>query len=378
MKDLKDIRIEIDDVDKQILALFEKRMGLACDVAEYKISVGKKVYDKQREDEKLEALSSLATDDFSKQSVYELYSQIMSISRKKQYQILAKHGQSVDMGYTPIDDFDFSKSVVCFQGVEGAYSQIAMNEFFSDSIQKSFHVDTWRSAMEAIKDGSADYAVLPIENSSAGSVAENYDLLSEYDVSIIGEQILKVDHALLGLKGAKIEDIKTVYSHPQAIMQCDGYIRAEHMDWNVEALHNTAVSAMKVRNDSDISQAAIGSKLNAEIYDLEILEEGIQDIKTNETRFIIVTKEKVFKKDAKKISLCLEIEHEAGSLYKILSHFIFNGLNLSCIESRPIKDVNWQYRFFIDLEGNLLDDSVKNALVGLNEECALVRILGNY
>lgn len=378
MKDLKDIRVEIDSVDKQILELFKKRMALACDVAEYKISVGKKVYDKGREDEKLEVLSNFGEDEFSKQSIYELYSQIMAISRKKQYQILAKNGLNVETGFTAIDEFDYSNSVVCFQGVEGAYSQMAMNQFFSENMKDYFHVDTFRAAIDAINNGLADYAVLPIENSSAGSISETYDLLSEYDVAIVGEQILKVDHALLGLKGAKIEDIKSVYSHPQALMQCDGYIRANHMDWDVIAFHNTAVSAKKVHDDNDFSQAAIGSKLNAKLYNLDILEEQIQDVKTNETRFLVVSKEKKYSKNAKKVSLCIEIDNEAGSLYKILSHFIFNGINLSRIESRPIKDKNWQYRFFIDLDGNLLDDSVKNALVALNEECAFVRVLGNY
>ena len=378
MKDLKDIRVEIDAVDSEIVSLYEKRMALACEVAEYKISTGKPVFDKAREEEKLDKLSSMAEDDFIKQSIYELFSQIMATSRKKQYQILAKHGKRYDTSFKTIDSFDFSHSVVCFQGVEGAYSQLAMNEFFNESMAKAFHVDTWRDAMEAIKNKEADYAVLPIENSSAGSIAENYDLLTEYDVTIIGEQILKVDHALLGIKGAKISDIKTVYSHPQALMQCDGYIRSKHMDWDAKALHNTAVSAKKVHDDKDITQAAIGSKLNASIYDLDILEEQIQDIKTNETRFIIVSSKKEFLRDAKKLSLSIEIAHETGSLYRILSHFIFNGINLNRIESRPIKGINWQYRFFIDLDGNLLDEAVQNALVGLETECLGVKILGNY
>ena len=378
MKDLKDIRVEIDTIDQQILKLYEDRMKLACEVAEYKISVGKKVYDKERENQKLETLSSYASDEFNKQGIYELYTQIMSNSRKKQYQILAKHGMSFDTGFKAYENFDFSNSSVCYQGVEGAYSQMAMNEFFSGSMSNSFHVDTWRDAMEAIKDGRADYAVLPIENSSAGSIAENYDLLSEYEVSIIGEQILKVNHALLGIKGAKIEDIKTVFSHPQAIAQCDEYIRKGHMSWDVKALHNTAVSAKKVCDDDDKSQAAIGSILNAQIYGLEVLDENIQDIKNNETRFIIVSKDKKYYRKASKISICLEIKNGVGTLYRILSNFIFNGLNMNCIESRPMKDVNWQYRFFIDFDGNLEDDAVKNALVGLEEECEKIKILGNY
>ena len=378
MRDLGDIRVEIDQVDKEILNLFNKRMELACQVAEYKIATGKKVYDKEREDAKLEKLSSYVDDDFSEQAVKELYTQIMSISRKKQFAILQERGVSFDTGFTQVDNFDFSDAIVCFQGVQGAYSQLAMLAFFDDEMKDSFHVDLWRDAMEAISTGKADYAVLPIENSLAGSIEENFDLLSEYNVAIIGEQILKVDHALLGVKGATINDIKTVYSHPKAIAQCENYIRKYHIDWDVKNLRNTAMSAQKIQDDGDKTQAAIGSKYNAVLYNLDILEESIQDDKNNETRFIIVSKDKKYKKSADKISLCLEISHEPGSLYRILSNLIFNGINMNRIESRPIKGVNWQYRFFIDIDGNLDDEAVRNALTGLNEECVRLRVLGNY
>ncbi len=378
MRDLGEIRVEIDDVDKKILDLFTKRMELACQVAEYKIATGKKVYDKTREDEKLNKLSSYANDSFNQQAVRELYTQIMSISRKKQFAILKDNGIAFDAGFTQVEDYDFSDAVVCFQGVNGAFSQLAMMAFFKDKMKNSFHVDLWRDAMEAINTDKADYAVLPIENSLAGSVEENFDLLSEYDVAIIGEQILKVDHALLGLKGAKIQDIKTVYSHPKAIAQCENYIRSNHIDWDVKNLRNTAMSAQKVKDDNDITQAAIGSSYNAQLYGLDILDESIQDDNNNETRFIIVSKDKKYRSKADKISLCLEISNEPGSLYRILSNLIFNGINMNRIESRPIKGDNWQYRFFIDIDGNLNDESVRNALIGLNEECVNVRVLGNY
>ena len=378
MRDLKDLRVEIDEVDKAILELFTKRMSLACEVAEYKISTGKKVYDKAREDEKLTKLSSYVDDAFSQQAVKELYTQIMSISRKKQFSILRENGIKYDSGFVSVDKFDFSDSVVCFQGVQGAYSQLAMLQYFGDSMKSSFNVQSWREAMEAICSSKADYAVLPIENSLAGSIEENFDLLSEYNVAIVGEQILKVEHALLGVKGASIDDIKTVYSHPKAIAQCNSYIRNNHMDWDVVNLHNTAVSAMKIKEDNDKSQAAIGSTYNATLYDLDVLEECIQDDKNNETRFIIVSKDKKYQKNANKISLCLELAHEPGSLYRILSNLMFNGINMNRIESRPIKGVNWQYRFFIDIDGNLKDYAIENALIGLSEECVSLRILGNY
>jgi len=378
MRDLTDIRQEIDAVDKGILDLFTKRMELACQVAQYKISTGKKVYDKAREEEKLETLSSYVDGEFNIQAVKELYTQIMSISRKKQFALLRENGIDFESGFSRVEKYDYSDATVCFQGVEGAYSQLAMLEFFKDQMRSSFHVESWRDAMEAISNGDADYAVLPIENSLAGSIEENFDLLSEYNVAIVGEQILKVNHALLGVKGANIADIKTVYSHPKAIAQCDEYIRTKHMDWDVKNLHNTAVSAQKIRDDGDKTQAAIGSAFNATLYNLDILEENIQDNKSNATRFIIVSKEKKYLANAKHISLCFELPHEPGSLYRVLSNLMFNGINMNRIESRPIKGVNWQYRFFIDIDGNLDDEAVQNALIGLKEECVTLRILGNY
>ena len=380
MRDLLEIRDEIDVIDKDILNLFTKRMELACQVAEYKIANGKGVYDKEREDAKLAKLSSYVDDDdiFSQMAVRELYTQIMSISRKKQFAILRDKGVEFKTGFTKVDKFDFSNAVVCFQGVQGAYSELAMRAFFGESMKSNFHVDLWRDAMDAISSGEADYAVLPIENSLAGSIEENFDLLSEYNVVIIGEQIIKVDHALLGVKGAIIEDIKTVYSHPKAIAQCENYIRNNHIEWDVKNLRNTAMSAQKIHDDNDITQAAIGSTYNAKLYDLDILEESIQDDKNNETRFIIVSKDKKYKESANQISLCLEISHEPGSLYRILSNLMFNGINMNRIESRPIKGVNWQYRFFIDIDGNLDDEAVRNALTGLAEECVSLRVLGNY
>ena len=238
-------------------------------------------------------------------------------------------------------------------------------------------MDTWRDAMEAIKNGEADYAVLPIENSSAGIVSENYDLMVEYDNCIVGEQIIRIDHALLALKDAKMEDITDIYSHPQALMQCSRYLDA-HREWEKHSCKNTAMASQKVKEDGKIHKAAIASKLNAKIYGLQVLEEAIQDNKDNYTRFIIVTGQKIFEKNAKKISICFEIPHESGSLYHKLSHFIYNGLNMNKIESRPVQGKAWEYRFFVDFDGNLNDAAVQNALRGLKEETIRLKILGNY
>ena len=231
--------------------------------------------------------------------------------------------------------------------------------------------------MEAIACGEADYAVLPIENSSAGIVSENYDLMVEYDHCIVGEQIIRIDHALLGLPEAELSDITDVYSHPQALMQCSKYLEARR-DWEKHSVKNTAMAAQKVKEEGKVHKAAIASTLNAEIYGLKVLDEAVQDNQTNATRFIIVTNRHIFVKDAKKISICFEVPHESGSLYHMLSHFIFNGLNMNHIESRPVQGKNWEYRFFVDFDGNLNDAAVQNALRGLSEETIRLKILGKY
>lgn len=374
--DLQELRLEIDKVDREIVELYEKRMDIASQVADYKISTGKKVFDKEREDQKIRSVKELASNEFNKVGVEELFSQLMSMSRKLQYQKLANEGASGNLPFIQIDSIDKENSRVCYQGAEGSYSEAAMKKFFGDKVN-SFHVDTFRDAMSVLEDGSADYAVLPIENSTAGIVSEIYDLLTEYEHYIIGEEIIPIRHCLLGVKGAKLSDIKRVYSHPQSLMQSARFLN-EHSEFEQISMKNNAFAARKVSEEKDISQAAIASSLAASVYDLDILEEGINQADSNSTRFIVVTNQKVFLKGAGKISICMEIPHESGSLYHMMSHFIYNNLNMTKIESRPIEDKDWEYRFFIDFEGNLADSSVKSALRGLREEAKMLKILGNY
>lgn len=376
MKDLAELRTEIDGIDRQIVELFEKRMDICGQVAEYKIATGKKVFDKEREEAKLDTLTSLAHGDINQHGVRELFQQIMSMSRKLQYQLLAKNGAAGRLPYIAVDDIERENIRVVFQGVEGAYSHAALKKYFGDQVN-CYHVDKFRDAMEAIAEGAADFAVLPIENSSAGVIADNYDLLVNFENYIVGEQVIKCEHMLLGLPGAKVEDVKTVYSHPQAIAQCEEFLD-RHRDWHVIPYGNTAMAARKVAADGDRSQAAIASQFAAELFGLEILADHIYYNEANSTRFIIVTNQRIFRKDASKISICFEVPHRSGSLYGILSHFIYNDLNMTKIESRPIPGRNWEYRFFIDFEGNLNDSAVKNALRGIREEAINMKILGNY
>ncbi len=374
--DLLELRGEIDKIDKEIVSLYEKRMEISKQVAEYKIETGKKVFDKAREEEKLTALKNMTHNEFNRHGIVELFEQIMSMSRKLQYQLLSEKGALGKLPFIGVGTLDTQRARVVFQGAEGAYSQAAMKQYFGEEIS-SFHVDTFRDAMSAIDEGSADFAVLPIENSTAGIVSEIYDLLVEFENYIVGEQVIRIEHCLMGLPGTKKEDIRTVYSHPQSLMQSARYLN-EHAGWRQISMQNNAFAAQKVKEDGDKSQAAIASAYAAEAYGLEVLERGVNQSSSNSTRFIIVTNQKIFRKDAGKVSICFEVPHESGSLYHMLSHFIYNNLNMNRIESRPIEDRNWEYRFFIDFDGNLADSAVKNALRGLRDEARNMKILGNY
>ncbi len=375
-KDLGELRNRIDEIDEQIVALYEERMEVCKGVAEYKIANGKKVFDRAREDEKLQKVSALAHNKFTSHGVQELFEQIMSMSRKLQYQMLADAGSTGRLPFIGVQELDTAHARVVFQGAEGSYSQAATKRFFGEGVN-SYSVETFRDAMAAIEEGSADYAVLPIENSTAGIVSEIYDLLVEFENYIVGEQIIPIEHCLMALPGTKLSDIRTVYSHPQSLMQSARYL-LEHPNWKQISLKNNAFAARKVADEGDVSQAALAGAYAAEVYGLTILEQGVNDSKNNSTRFIIVTNQKVFRKDADKISICLEIPHKSGSLYHILSHFIYNNLNMTKIESRPIEERSWEYRFFIDFDGNLSQSAVKNALRGLREEARSMKILGNY
>lgn len=377
MVDLQDLRKEIDAIDSLLVELYEKRMKISEEVATYKINTGKPVFDKTRESEKLASVKAQAHSEFTKHGVEELFSQIMAMSRKLQYQLLNKFGVQRKIPFQMIDSITNKKDLqVIYQGVPGAYSQIAMLEYFGENVT-NYNVETFKDAMQAIKEKKADYAVLPIENSSAGIVNMNYDLLVEYDNYIVGEHIIKIDQALIGTKDAEISDIKTVYSHPQGLMQCTKFLD-NYREWKQISLQNTAGSAKKVKEDNDKTQAAIASAKAASIYGLKVLHEAINFSDTNATKFIIVSHEPIFTSKANKVSVCFEVAHESGTLYSALSHFIYNGLSMSKIESRPLEGKPWEYRFFIDFEGNLNDSAVKNALMGLEAETINLRIFGNY
>ena len=376
MATLEEMRKELDVIDGQITSLYEKRMEICAEVADYKIKNGRKVFDRTRENEKLAAVAAGMSTEFNKKGIKELFEQIMSMSRKLQYQRLTDAGALGKLPFIGLDKLDMEGVRVVFQGVEGANNQAAMEQYFGKDVNY-FHVAAFRDAMEAIEEGSADYAVLPIENSSAGAVVQVYDLLVEFENYIVGETVLPIRHMLAGVKGTTLSSIERVYSHPQGLMQTSRYLDA-HAGWQQISIANTAVAAKKMLEDKDVTQAAVCNEYAANLYGLDILARNINDETDNSTRFIIVTNQKVFLKNASKISICFEVPHESGSLYHLLSHFIYNDLNMTKIESRPVEGISWEYRFFVDFEGNMADPAVKNAIRGLREEAMNLKILGNY
>jgi chorismate mutase/prephenate dehydratase len=375
MIDLQISRTEIDAIDRQIVSLFEERMKIVEDVAEYKIRTGKAVLDVSREKEKIDTLTSLTDDDFNKQGIKELFKQIMASSRKLQYSKIAK--LESETTFDEIDALKASSDIkVVYFGEKGSYTEQAMRENFGDEVSV-FQESTFKKIMEIINYGKADYGVLPIENTSTGGIGDIYDLLVQFDNYIVKEHVVKIEHALLGLPGASISDIQRVYSHPQALQQSSVFLD-QHKDIKQIQCFSTSYGAKKVLEDGDIHQGAIASLNAAKQYNLDVLAEKINDSNINSTRFIIISNKKEFLKNANKISVCFELPHESGSLYDILSHISYNNLNMTNIESRPIEGRNFEYRFFVDFEGNLKDSGVRNAIVGMEAEANNFRVLGSF
>lgn len=376
MKDLSEIRVRIDEIDRQLVKLFQERMECASEVAEYKREKKMAVYDKVREDQKLETLSAMAEDSFMRRSLKEIFRQIMSISRKYQYQLLKQRDRYIENYFQQVEELEiYPDTRVVYQGVEGAYQQMAVEEFFGEDID-SYHVDTFNDVALALNRGDADYGILPIENSSAGNVQGNYDILLKNDICVVAEVILEIKHGLIGLPGAKKEELEVVYSHPQGLMQCRDYL--EKIGVKGISVSNTALAAKKVKEEGNPAHGAIASEKAARLYGLDILEHHVNDVRTNATRFLILSKKRQYMKDADKVSICFSLPHESGSLYNVLSHLIFNDLSMTNIESVPLRDADWEYRFFIDVTGNLKDPAMRNALKGIREEAVDFKILGNY
>lgn len=376
IQDLSVTRKEIDEVDKQIVKLIEQRMDLALEVAKYKISTGKPIYDRQRELEKLEKLGSMASTEFNAKSVQELFLQIMSVSRRYQYRVIGDREDEISKMFVPVEKMETgSDTKVVYTGVPGAFAEAAMMAYFGEDIT-ALNVKEFQDAARLVAEEQADYAVLPIENSTAGFVNGIYDLLDRYQLSIVGEQMVQINQCLLGIPGTDLSKVRTVFSHPQGLMQAKEYL--EDKQWKQVGMANTAQSAQKVHNDNDMTQVAIASERAAKLYGLSVLNPQLNVSDKNTTRFVIVSNKREYVRNANKVSISFSLPHECGSLYNILAHFIFNNVNMTSIESIPLYGKQWEYCFFVDFEGNLSDNDVKNALKGIMAETEDFRILGCF
>ena len=380
--DLSEIRESINEVDQSLAQLFEKRMELVALVAEYKIENDIPILNSEREKQVIDrALESLRDKSLSREMEI-FFNELMAISREYQSRYIDEkfvaqtRGSDEAWGISALASRETKKLKIGFQGVEGSFSEEALlNYFGKETMTSSFRF--FEDVFMAIDRGDVDYGILPVENSSTGSVNEVYDLLRKYGCHINGEIVLKVKQNLLGVKGARMEDIKEVYSHSQGFQQSAEFFK-EHSSWKLIPYHNTALGAKLVSEAGDISRAAVASERAAAIYGLDILKENLNFNSKNYTRFVIVGKDLELDESSDKISVVLTVRHKAGSLCDVLRLFSQEGLNLLKIESRPIMDKSWEYFFHLDFEGNLQDPHVSRIMDQIRSRTTYFKILGNY
>jgi len=266
-------------------------------------------------------------------------------------------------------------TTVAFQGEHGAYSEEAIRQHFGEEVT-TLPCRTFEAIFDAVETGKADYGVLPVENSVAGSINKAYDLLLAHDLRVSGEIYLPVRHCLLAPQGTGMEDIRTVRSHPQALAQCEGYLD-EH-GWRAEPWYDTAGSARDLASRPEAGVAVIASCLAAEIYGLQVLAKDIQDLAWNTTRFFVIGHEEAPQQAGMKTSLVFAVPHRPGALYACLHEFARRNINLTKLESRPRRNRPWHYVFYLDCEGSWQDAACQEALVGLLSRAAFVKLLGSY
>lgn len=375
MNDLEIQREKIDEIDKQLLPLFLERMNCSKAVADYKRKNNMPILDKAREKAILDHKMSLVEPEKAT-AVRDFFSSIMSISRAAQRKLLASDKANIDL--EKIFDTGSLKPdpTVVFQGVAGANSETALMKIFGADC-KRINVMTFGETLEAVEKGEADYAVLPLENSSTGSISGVYDLLETRDFYIVGEVDVPIEHCLVSLPDAELSDIETVYSHEQGYLQCKEFFKS-YPKIEFQAYYNTALAAKLIAGMGDKSNAAISDPRCASLYGLKILADDISTSHNNVTRFAAVAKRGVLNEGCGKISVLFTLPNESGALSHILSEFSINDLNLVKIESRPRRDRNFEYMFFVDFEGNLLDEKVQRVMDTLAESTSYLKILGNY
>ena len=309
-----------------------------------------------------------------------LYETIMGISRRQQRRLVQEGAD--DPAYSRImNDIAAARQPVAhpsvvYQGEPGAYSEMACMNFFGENVQTK-GLKQFRDVFAAIKSGEADYGVLPIENTSTGAIRQIYDLLTEYDCYMVGETTVRVAHCLMALPGVELSDIQTVYSHEQGLFQCESFLH-EHPDWKQVPQDDTAGSAMMVARSGDKTKAAICSRRSADIYGLHILAENINSNAENTTRFVVVSPRMELREGRDKISTCFRVPHQSGSLHEILTIFAVHGLNMVRLESRPVQGHNFEYMFFLEFTGDLLNPEMPAVLRELTQSTDGFRVFGNF
>ena len=380
MTELERYRQEIDRIDGELVRLFLERMAVTGKVGEFKQREGIPVLDAARERQVIAAKTALTDDPARKADVAALYEGIMAISRRQQRH-LVKEG-SEDPGYAAYQA-DLARRRepvaaprVAYQGEPGCYSEEAAAGYFGPDVN-SVGLPWFNDVFAALERGEADYAVLPVENSSTGSIRQVYDLLAQYRDYIVGEWQVPVEHCLMALPGVGLSDIRKVYSHEQGLMQSEKYLDA-HRDWERVPTLDTAASAKLVAETGDRSAAAICSRRAAQLYGLNILAQRVNHNTMNHTRFAVVSPVPELRPDRNKISAVFRLPHQSGSLHEILTIFAVQGLNLLKIESRPIPGRGFEYLFFLDFTGDLTAPGMDGVLHELSQLATEVRILGNY
>lgn len=372
MKDLGQIRNEIDSIDKQLIDLFKRRMDCAKAVGEYKKENNISVLNQVRENEILDKVQEMGGEYGTFARL--LYSNIMELSRALQHTIMGSGKALKDDILNASAQMETTNIKVAYQGIKGANGHEAVLRLFPKSIPTNYK--TFSDVFDAVDKGEVSYGVLPVENSNAGSVSSVYDLILKHRFYIVGALDLPIDYCLGGLKQAEFSDIEKVWSHPQSLSQCSNYI-AKH-NFESTPCSNTAIAARDVAREKRLNVAAICSYKAAEEYGLKILDNHLQDSKENTTRFIVISKKLFIPENADKISLCFGLPHVTGSLYSVLCRFNSLGLNLTKIESRPMLSDGFEYLFYLDFTGNVRSENVLNLLCALSEELPDFSFFGNY
>ena len=375
--ELKDLRQEIDHIDEELVRLFCQRMDVSARIAEYKKEKSLPIFVPAREREKLQTVAEAAGADMASYT-RALYSMLFELSRSHQSKCNGRVSPLYQQITQAIENtpklFPQTPMVAC-QGVEGAYSQIACEKMFKSPLIMYFK--NFEGVFSAIDKGLCQYGILPLENSTAGSVKKVYDLMIQHNFSIVRAFRLKVDHNLLAKPGTKIGDIREIYSHEQAISQCSEYLQSLQ-GVTIIPVSNTAVAAELVAKSDRTDIAALSSRACADLYGLTCLASSIQDKGNNHTRFICISKNMEIYPGSDKTSIMMVLPHRPGSLYKFLARLYVLGINVTKLESRPIPDRDFEFMFYFDLETSIYSEEFVQLMCELDDLCEEFKYLGSY